>query len=61
MFTPKDEDPIDNGRTKGEDILVRISLRLKEFFKEGDALTLQNLLEFLGSNVIFLPLAEAWL
>ena len=24
----------------------RISLRLKEFFKEGDALTLQNLLEF---------------
>jgi HNH endonuclease len=25
----------------------RISLRLKEFFKEGDALTLQNLLEFL--------------
>src|SRR2546430_15941685 len=28
----------------------RISLRLKQFFKEGDTLTLQNLLEFLRKD-----------
>jgi hypothetical protein len=59
-FTQGGESELDNiapmceehNRMKGtlplEDF--RISLRLKEFFKTGDGLTLQNLLEFLRKN-----------
>jgi len=38
----------DEGNASLEDF--RISLRLKDFFKEGDTVTLQNLLEFLKKS-----------